>query len=150
MTENDGAWRKVFEKLGVGRVLAQNGLCYVTADDLKLHGQREPRLMAKIDTLQERPEVSREHEANILPVKNGLYVLIRDPGNRSYFKFGDAFDAVRLQRHYSARPLSRFQTLTAEKQFSESQAIDAAFLAGLLPRYFADDRAVLTLRGRLF
>jgi hypothetical protein len=150
MTENDGAWRKVFDRLEVGATLAQTGLCYVTAEDLKLHGQREPRLMAKIDTLQERPEVFREHEANILPIKNGVYALIRDPGNRSYFKFGNAFDQVPLQRHYSVRPLKRFQTFSAEKQFSESQAIDAAFVAGLLTRFFGDDNAVLTLRGRLF
>lgn len=150
MTENDGAWRKVFDALGVGAGLAQKGLCLLSADDLKRHGQREPRLMAKIDTLQERPEIFREHEANILPVKNGLYVLFKDPGNRCYYKFGEAFEQVPMQRHCPTRPLDRFQTFSAGKQYSECQAIDASFLTGLLTRFFGDETAMLTLRGRLF
>jgi hypothetical protein len=47
MTENSVAWQKVFERLDLPKVLGQEGICYVTADELKEYGVREPRLMAK-------------------------------------------------------------------------------------------------------
>ena len=54
MTENSVAWQRVFERLNLQAVLSEHGIGYVTANQLKEHGAREPRLMAKMDTLRDR------------------------------------------------------------------------------------------------
>ncbi len=150
MTENDLAWQRVFAALDLGRVLDQEGQCYLGADQLKEHGRREPRLMAKMDTLHERPTVFREHEVNIFPVRNGKYVLFKDPQNKTYFKFGDALDQTPVRSYVSAVDLRAFNSFPTDNQLSESQAIDFALVAGLLPAFFAERDIHLTLRGRLF
>jgi hypothetical protein len=150
MTENDAAWQKVFEALDLASGLRDRGFCCLTADELKAHGRREPRLMAKMDTLRDRPAVFEEHQVNLFPVRNGRYVLFKDPGNRTYFRFGGALDQVLPQRHFSPIDLGRFDTFPAGDQVSESQAIDFAFVAGLLQRFFGEAKVHLTIRGRLF
>ena len=149
MTENSAAWQRVFDQLDLQTALRDAGLCHVTADALKIHGLREPRLMAKIDSLQERPAVFAQHQVNLFPVKNGEYVLFNDPENKTYFNLEALLDKAPCAYH-SAHPLARFDTLPDDRQFSESQAIDFAFVASLLRTFFGDPTAQLTLRGRLF
>lgn len=149
MTENSAAWQKVFDSLNLAVILRDQGICYLTADELKYHGQREPRLMAKLDTLQERPEVFREHNVNIFPVKNGRYVLLKDPENKTYFKFGQALENTPPRQYFSPNPL-RFDSFPDSRQFSEGQAIDFAFVASLLKTFFGDPHVHLTIRGRLY
>jgi len=150
MTENSVAWEKVFERLDLTKVLGEQGICYVTADELKEHGVREPRLMAKMDTLQDRPQVFQDHAVNIFPVRNGKYVLIKDPENKAYFKFGEAFEKLIPREYFSPTSLEHFETFPANRQFNESQAIDFAFVASLLRTFFGDSGVQLTVRGRIF
>lgn len=150
MTENDQAWQRVFEALDLAARLHASGPCYVTADELKTHGRREPRLMAKLDTLADRPEAFRVHGVNIFPVRNGRYVLLQDPDNRTYYRFGELLQQT-VPRVYTARgPLPSFDTFPASRQFSESQAIDFAFVTSLLRTFFGQTDVHLTVRGRLF
>src|SRR5207253_2436349 len=81
--ERDEAWKRVFAALPVAEYLARDGIFQVTAEDLKAHGAREPRLMAKIDTLAERPAILAEHGLALFPVRNGRYVLFPDPAQKS-------------------------------------------------------------------
>ena len=78
--ERDEAWRRFFDRMPVDEALGRDGIFHVTADELKLHGGREPRLMAKIDTLAERPAALAERGLALFPVRNGHYVLFPDPG----------------------------------------------------------------------
>lgn len=150
MTENDQAWQQVFNALNLGARLREQGVCYITADELKAHGKREPRLMAKLDTLNDRPHVFREHQASLFPVRNGRYVLFRDPENKTYFKFGDRLENLSPRAYRSTIDLGQYDTFPKGNQLSECQAIDFAFLTSLLPHFFGDDQARLTVRGRLF
>jgi hypothetical protein len=150
MTENDQAWQLVFDALNLRAALQAEGRCYVTADELKAHGKREPRLMAKMDTLHDRPQVFREQEVNLFPVKNGRYVLFRDPENKTYFRFGASLESLTARNYPASVDLNQFDTFPRGNQLSESQAIDFAFLSGLLPHFFGDAQARLTVRGRLF
>ena len=150
MTENDSAWEKVFAALDLPSALGRQGRCHVTADDLKTHGRREPRLMAKQDTLRDRPAVFREHQVNIFPVKNGKYVLLKDPENKTFFKFGDTLENTPVRSYSSPVDLKTFDTFPGDNQLSESQAIDFACVSRLLGGFFGDPEARLTLRGRLF
>jgi len=150
MSENSDAWQKVFDRLDLPARLRERGVCFLTADELKLHGSREPRLMAKIDTLQERPAIFGEHQVNLFPIKNGQYALFKDPENSTYFKLGSLWEGVSARSYHAPGLGGRFDTLAAGRAFSESQAIDFAFIASLLRTFFGDPAAQLTLRGRLF
>ena len=50
MTQNDEAWKKIFENLPLLTDIEREGFVLVSADDLKREGGREPRLLAKLDT----------------------------------------------------------------------------------------------------
>jgi hypothetical protein len=150
MTENTVAWQRVFEGLRLAERIQAEGICFVTADELKQHGKREPRLMAKMDTLHDRPAVFQEHRINVFPVRNGRYVLFSDPENKTYFKFGDTLENAVAQEYFSSADLSGYNTFPISRQFNECQAIDFAFIASLLKTFFRETDVHLTIRGRLF
>lgn len=147
--ERDAAWKRVFDALPVAEALARDSLFQIDADALKLHGGREPRLMAKIDTLAERPAALAEHGAALFPVRNGRYVLFPDPEQKSFYRFGDA-EPPMPRAFASAVDLDRFDTYPRGQEPSESQALDFAFLSGILPAFCGEKDMRLTLRGRFF
>ncbi len=147
--ERDEAWKRVFDRMPVAESIARDGVFHVSADALKANGAREPRLMAKIDTLAERPAILAEHGLALFPVRNGHYVLFPDPAQKSFFRFGDQEEPpVRAFR--SVVDLNRFDTFPRGQEASESQALDFAFLSSLLPKFCGDTSMRLTLRGRLY
>jgi hypothetical protein len=148
MMERDAAWKRVCDALPVAETLERDGLFALTADDLKRHGAREPRLMAKIDTLAERPAALAELGAALFPVRNGRYVLFPDPAQKSFFRF--PAEPAPARAFASRADLSRFDTFPRDQEASESRALDAAFLAGLVAAFCGEDPLCLTLRGRMF
>ena len=71
MTQNDEAWEKIFERLPLLADIERQGFVFVSADDIKeASDKREPRLLAKQDTKNSRPEVFKKHKLSILPVEN--------------------------------------------------------------------------------
>ncbi len=147
--ERDDAWKRVFERLPVLETLERDGLFYVTAEELKIHGGREPRLMAKIDTLSERPAILAENGLALFPVKNGRYVLFPDPTQKCFFRFPEE-ETPPLRPFQSKIDLAQFDTFPNGQEFSESQALDFAYISTLLPTFCGEMGMRLTLRGRLF
>lgn len=145
--ERDDAWKRLFDRLPVAEALGRGGIFHVTAEEMKAHGGREPRLMAKIDTLAERPAILAEHGAALFPVRNGRYALFPDPAQKSFFRFEDPEPAAR--GFTSRTDLESFDTYPLGEA-SESQALDFAQLSGLLAHFCGDESLRLTLRGRLF
>ncbi len=150
MGKQDEAWNKVFECLPVLEALETQGFALLTADDLKRYGEREPRLMAKLDTLAERPSLFVEHRLALFPVQNGKYILFRDGDEKSYYSLGREWEDLLPETYFSQVDLTAFDTYPREQEFSESQALDFAYLASLLRTFCRDDTMRLTLRGRLF
>ncbi len=147
--ERDDSWRRLFDRLPVDRELAEHGIFHVTADDLKRHGGREPRLMAKIDILAERPAPLVERGLALFPTRNGRYALFPDPEQKSFFRFPvESFPPVRAFR--SAFDLSRLDTYPRGQEMSESQALDFAYLSSMLSAFCGDESMRLTMRGRFF
>lgn len=134
------------------RALERDGIFQVTADELKRFGGREPRLMAKIDTLAERPAALAERGLALFPIRNGRYVLFPDPAGKSFYRFeGDAGSAPGPARiHRSRVDLEAYDTFPRGREASESQALDFAHIAGLLGAFCGDEGMRLTLRGRFF
>jgi len=148
MTKNDRAWQRVFDGTFVLQDIQRNGFAYLTATQLKQYGKREPRLMAKQDTLSVRPAPFKRHKLSIFPVRNGKYVLFPDPGQRSYFDFGSLLADLPVEEFRPAVDLTAYVSFR-DAHFSESQAIDYAFLAGVLQAFTGEEQLSLTIRGRL-
>lgn len=146
---NDSAWRRVCRDTQLLSEIETNGYAYITAKTLKSVGQREPRLMAKLDSLSDRPKVFEECQLNILPTERGTYIVFRDPHNRSYFSLPSQVQTAPPEQHISRVELELFDSIPKTSAYSEFQAIDVAHLAGLLQTFCEEGEIELTTRGRM-
>lgn len=149
LSKHDAAWQRVFEQSNLLQQIQVQGYAYISAEQLKAVGRREPRLMAKQDTLSARPAIFKEHNLTIFPVENGQYVIFQDPDQKSYFCFDASLDELLPQQYISKLDLKTFETYPVNQHLSESQAIDFAFVSSLLQHFLGDDLIYLTIRGRL-
>jgi predicted transcriptional regulator len=149
-TANDKHWSQFFKNSNALAKIQTDGFAYITADELKAAGGREPRLMAKIDSLGNRPKAFQEHEINILPVQNGRYILFKDGQNSSFYQFETSEESRLVEEYVSNKDLQAFDSFPANRSFSESQAIDFAHIASLLAEYSHEENLQLTVRGRLY
>ena len=53
---------------------------YVTAKQIKQITNEEPRLMAKMDRIENLPKVFRDNNAFLLPVSRKQYVIVKGKG----------------------------------------------------------------------
>jgi len=150
MNKNDRAWRSFFDRTDALSQIEAQGYCYVDATALKQSGKREPRLMAKLDTLSARPSIFKQRDLTIFPVENGRYIIFRDPDERSYFELPTDRDELPVQVHTSAVDLATFDSYPGSERPSESQAIDFAYVSSLIKAFTGDQGLHLTIRGRLF
>jgi hypothetical protein len=148
-SKHDRAWQQVFERTSLLSKIEDAGYAYISAHELKTFGQREPRLMAKQDTLSARPGIFKAYQLTIFPVENGRYVIFRDQAHKSYFSLASAFEAIQTKEHTSTHDLHTFDTYPPNQRLSESQAIDFAHVSSLLHAFLGEEQLYLTLRGRL-
>ncbi|MDV4343297.1 hypothetical protein HL657_09000 [Methanoculleus sp. YWC-01] len=151
MGKNDDAWQNVFNNLNLLEKINNNGFVYVTADELKENSgnHREPRLMAKQDTLNSRPTIFRKHNLSIFPVDNGRYIIFKDDTQQSYYSYSASLDSTLITEYIPRADIQNFKTLRLSTVTSESQAIDYAYLISLLRTFTNESDLFLTIRGRL-
>ncbi len=114
----------------------------VTARDIKRITGEEARLMANIHSYDELPSVLKAHGLFVLPVKNGVYALVRGNGYHTLEEV-----TVAPEIFYSRLD---FDLVASKAGSSEMQYIDHAFNSGLL-EYFAGIGSLrLSLRGRKY
>lgn len=151
MGKNDDAWQNVFNNLNLLEKINDNGFIYITADELKENSgsHREPRLMAKQDTLSSRPTIFRKHNLAIFPVDNGRYIIFKDDTQQSYYSYSASLDNTLITEYIPRTDILNFKTLQLSTVTSESQAIDYAYLISLLRTFTNEPDLFLTIRGRL-
>ncbi len=149
-TENDSAWKRFFDAENVLPKLQNNGFCYIDAKKLKKLGNREPRLMAKIDTLDLRPQVFQKNQISIFPTKNGEYILFKDQEEKSFFKFSTEDFELPIKIYTSKTDLLKFDSYPGGQKFSESQSLDFAFISSLIKTFTHEEDLSLVIRGRMF
>lgn len=147
-TKNDEAWKKVFEDLNLLELIDLEGYVLISATTLKECSGREPRLMAKQDTLESRPEIFRRNHLVILPTKNGEYIIFRDSHHRSYYVFDSDAGMIPVETHTSAPHIDTIETINLSSITSEFQAIDYANIVSVLKTYTNEPDLFLTIRGR--
>lgn len=138
---NDLAWENAFLELGLLPAIRRQGWVDVSARELRKF--REPRLMAKIDYSNNRPEIFRSEGVNILALSSAHYRIGRFGIFQELPDVSSTPTAVeRVQLPPGIESLA-FKGLT-----SESAVVTSAFAAGILDR-FCGEELVLTSFGRM-
>jgi len=142
MNKNDVAWAKVFKKLNVVDIVTRHKEFLVSAKTLKEVGGEEPRLMAKIDTYKDLPEVMKESKIYGLAVANGLYKLTK---SNPFIKIPD----LSAKRIFPIKRMEGLYTLDLFKanKLTESMVLDLANYNNLLADC-CGEKVDLTLRGK--
>ena len=149
MTQNDEAWGKIFERLPLLPEIEKTGFVYVSAEDIKTASdKREPRLLAKQDTKNSRPDVFKHNKLSILPIENGKYIIFRDEHVKTYFPLEKILAEIPTEQYIPTHDYSRYESLDMRNLSSESQAIDFANLVSMLKTFTNEKELSLTIRGR--
>lgn len=136
------AWKSLFDKFPIREKTQEHGFFPLTADQIRKTG-REPRLMTKFDSRDQRPKLLAQAGLTILPVSNGEYVLLKGDG------YATIPPAGRVET-YNAEKIADLETIRWQEGIrGESQAIDTLFIASCLRTFAADPDLQLTIRGRL-
>ncbi|KTD47812.1 type II restriction enzyme [Legionella quateirensis] len=137
------AWENIFNTHHqLDKDISSNGLAYISAEEIKKFGNREPRLMCKFDSRESRPSIFKQKNLSILPIQNGKYILIE----------GDGYQNLSVSSsniNYLSPPKGIWYETLPLIPRSESQVIDLAFATGLLEDFLEDPSLRLTIRGRL-
>jgi uncharacterized protein DUF6997/uncharacterized protein DUF6996 len=116
-------WSDVIAKLNLDVSKPVN---YITADQIKQTSNREPRLMAKMDSLEQLPKAFRDNNLFLLPVSRRQYAIVRGVGYHQ------------LER-IKERPLVYVSSYPFPKSFADFESeqiyLNYAYCTGLLERF---------------
>ena len=135
MTRTVDLWEEVIARKGID---VHAAISYVTAKEVKDIARKEPRLMAKMDTIEDMPKVFQENGLFLLPVSRTRYAIVRGDG------FHSLEEAAKPEVH---RTRFRFPT-SVEGVRSEGAFLDYALSSGVLERFTGSERLYLVARGR--
>ena len=140
---NDKAWTEIFkDRPEIIDSVHNEGFFDIEAKLIKKY--REPRLACYIDDRRKLPKILKENNLSILAIQNGLYRIARTD---TFFKFDKSYSpSEELERTFELPDY--FQAISPNSITSESKALDAAHLSGMLDYVFRDDDVKLVLRGR--
>ena len=139
-SKNNIAWKKVFDGCLVLDQIAEYGEYHIMADELKKHGLREPRLMARMDSKRDVPPVFKENGLCILPCEaRGNYII----GHFDAF-VGLDYSTKHLEK-YPIRIKSKYDTLNPCNISKEPSAILSAFNYGILDKIAGEPTANLKM-----
>ncbi len=142
-SSNNAGWKRLFEQLRIHAQIEEFGLFRLRAEQIKKVGGREPRLMTKFDSREQRPRLLAHHGLTILPISNGEYLLLKGDGYCDVPPVGQV-------EIYDAAKIADLQTIPWRAGIrSEPQAIDTLFMASALRSFIGDESLQLTIRGKL-
>lgn len=105
-------------------------------------GEKEVRVLCKQDSRESRPRVFVERGLFLLPIKNGIYQIIKGEG---YVNVPDIeTPLIQYNSEFS------FELETSTVGDSEMQHLDYAYALSLIRNFIGDDSLVLTIRGRKY
>lgn len=146
---NNEPWQAIFDKYKIHRHNFDKSPYILTAQSIKeaTHhftstNQREVRVLCKQDTRADRPNVFVENGLFILPIKNGIYSLIKGEG------YVDIPEVTSVAQIYSSK--LDFELETSLIGNSEMQHLDFAYASSLIRTFMQDDSLLLTIRGRKY
>ena len=146
---HDKSWEKIFSDYEILKHDFDSSPFTLTAEQIKLSCQdftktaeKEVRILCKQDSREDRPQIFVENNLFLLPVKNGLYKIIKGEG------YVDIPEIKSEPQIYQSK--LGFKLDTSEVGNSEMQHLDFAFASSLIRNFIGDESLVLTIRGRKF
>lgn len=138
----DTAWNRLEEHFHIVDEIVRTGSFFISADQIKNIGQREPRLMTKFDTQIQQPRLFNDNNLSILPTGRGDYVIAKMNlfGNLTENNTVET-GSVMIPEDYTSLNLS---TIT-----SESLALSAADISGVFNDFLGEDELHTTVCGRM-
>lgn len=138
MNKTFALWEMVFESKQFD---LSKDLHFVTADEIKSITKSEPRIMAKMDSSKDLPDIFKRNGYFLLPVKNGKYAIVRGNGFHILEQRGEIEDRVSR---------IKFSLTTAGRGSSEMQYLDYSFNSGVLEKMIGVEPLYQSIRGREF
>ncbi len=146
MTTKDEIWEKIGKDINIRGHNFDKEPLQVTASEIKQSTQnskvKEPRILCKHDSRESRPKIFQELGLFLLPIKNGIYVIVKGEG---YVDIPEITSEPEIHKS-----ILDFNLETSKVGNSEMQHLDFAYASSLI-RTFTDDLSlVLTIRGRKY
>ena len=104
--------------------------------------EKEVRILCKQDARENRPDAFIDNDLFLLPVKNGLYNIIKGEG---YFDIPLIKNSV-IQH----KSILNFELDSSKVGDSEMQHLDFAYATSIIRTFVQDESLVLTIRGRKY
>ena len=146
---NHKPWNLIFDKYKIHKHNFDIEPFIITATQIKEStkhftktNEREVQVICKQDRREDRPNVFQENGLFILPVKNGIYAIIKGEG------YVDIPDIEKKTKIYQSS--LDFHLDTSLIGNSEMQHLDFAYASSLIRTFLKDDSLVLTIRGRKY
>ncbi len=146
---NSRSWQKIAKDYKILEHDFSKSPFVLTASQIKKSVQgfkntneKEVRILCKQDSREDRPIVFQEEELFILPVKNGIYNLIKGEG---YVNIPE----IKKETIVYKSKLD-FDLDTSVVGDSEMQHVDYAYASSLIRTFTEDATLVLTIRGRKY
>ncbi len=146
---NSKSWKKIFKDNKILEHDFSKAPFYLSAKDIKKSVQnfkgtaeKEVRILCKQDSRAQVPQIMRDNNLFLLPVKNGEYSLIQGDG---YFDVPDIDKKAEL---YKSK--LNFKLDTTQIGNSEMQHLDFAYASSIIRTFMNDPSLVLTIRGRKY
>ncbi len=146
---NNTSWEKIVKDNKILENDFNKNPYQVTAEQIKVACQdflktaeKEVRILCKQDTRESRPMIFKENNLFLLPVKNGIYNIVRGEG------YIDIPEIDENANDYSSK--LDFSLDTTKIGDSEMQHLDFAYAASLIRTFVNDPSLVLTIRGRKY
>ncbi|MFT8705079.1 type II restriction enzyme [Bifidobacterium aquikefiricola] len=135
----NAAWERLFGSYNIEEDIQRDGFSVLDAATIKQF--REPRLMAKWDSSEDLPSQLSRRNLNILPISRSSYEV---SDFQLYQKFPEDLDD---KVQFVNTP--NLETIDFDDLTSESNAINAMNITGILDDFLRADRTVETFNGRM-
>ncbi len=132
MRDKDKAWSFLFDELSIIDNINEHGFFNITSKKIKDLTGQEPRIICKQDSTKQIPIILRENSVNLLAIKNGEYLLFKDPGYKGYINL----DYKDISPKYLNYQENKFKTLRIDELTTEKKAFKFAAINGLLESSF--------------
>lgn len=146
MTTKDEIWEKIGQDINIRNHNFQKKPLQITAAQIKESSQdfriKEPRILCKHDSRESRPKIFQELGLFILPIKNGIYVIVKGEG---YVNIPEINSEPEVHKS-----ILDFVLETSKVGNSEMQHLDFAYASSIIRTFTNDPSLVLTIRGRKY
>lgn len=139
----DEVWNKLEDKYNIVEEIKNNGSYKITADAIKEF--REPRLVTKFDTSNDKPKIFKDNKLDILPDTRGTYI-IGEFSTHTWLKIDEdtKIKTVNIPPYV--------ETYYDYSVTSESNALNIAYMSGMIDNVLnTTDKLISypTLSGRM-